>query len=447
MTLYIFSLNDIELRIYRDNLIVASEPGFALIERADNQFGESARKQIKQNPRQVNSAFWHRMNLDPLSFAGAKTSNHADLLYQQLCGLIEEAQIGPQDELVVLVRSNTSNEQLSLLLGVCNECNLCVTGLVDLSVVLLSMHSACASNLVLDSNLQSLTIGEVNCEQSDHNKMLSKKSGSELNELGLLPLMDAWLAIIADHFISDVRFDPLRIADTEQQVFNQVYNWVAEPNRSEKLKIEVHYQDITRSIEINEAVLIDKARQRYDLLLRKIGSKKNIWLTEHAAKLPGFQASLSHAGHTVMTLDQVNPFQAVLAQLPDIVCDVDQIQFVTALKAARPSSVTEVTDTSVEVQTSVPTHLLFNGFALALPQKIDITLESFRCFAVTLPGKASDYPIVVSRSAGKVEVGLGEESNWRLNQHKIQSNEMVGVGDVLMLDDKKLAFIRVEDGT
>ncbi|MBV1906610.1 MAG: hypothetical protein KUG75_11065 [Pseudomonadales bacterium] len=447
MSLYVFNLNDIDLRIYCDNKLVVSDPGFAFIEASKNNFGEQARKQVKQHPQQVNTLYWHRMNLEPLGYTGPKTSNHADLMYQQLQDLLQTADVSKKDELIVLVGSSTSNEQLSLLLGIFQECNITLTGLVDRSVALLSMHRTYAQNLVLDLSLHSLSMTEISSTQINEQQALQKSGNVELSELGFLNLMDAWLAIIADRFISETRFDPLRIADTEQQVFDQVYDWINSLPRSKLLNIEVHYQNVSRNIEINETVLIEKARQRYDLIIGQLGDKKNIWLTEPTNILPGFLMALGQAGHTVLLLDGLTPYQAVFAQLPDIVSAVDQIQFVTALKAGRPSQ-TKEPPSSGQSASNTATHVLCQGCAINLVHYPTIGPEFFSHFEVKLPGQPSEYPILITQKSGRLEIEVPPESTWSINGQRIDITQTVYPGDTIKLKDGELEFIRViEDGT
>jgi len=447
MALYVLHVNDINLRIYRDNEVLVDEPGIAHIGDETNNFGKSARNQVKQHPRQVNCTYWHRMNLDPLGFTGPRTHNHADLLYQQINGLVEIASLGDEDELVIAVRSNTSNEQLSLLLGVCQESKAQVRGLVDVSAALLSMQNAYHNNLVLDAGLQSLTVAEIALLEDDEQQSLQKTGCSEFSELGLLTLMDAWLAIIADRFVSDARFDPLRIADTEQQVFDQLYDWLTQPDRPFTLNIEVQYETVTRSIEISESVLIDKASQRYDLLLRKIGPTQNIWLTETTSLLPGLKQVLVGAGHTVTSMESVNIYQAVFAQLAEIVRESGQIQFVTALTTSNPARASTPNSLPARVQT--PTHILHRGFAVQLngSRGMQIGRESFQAFAVELPGGTEEYPISLRIGERGLHLGIPSGSGWLINDKTPGPGQELFAGDKLCLDREQLEFIRVEDGT
>jgi len=447
MALYVLNINDVNLRIYRDTELLLDEPGIALIGEQTNSFGETARKQIKQHPRQVNYTYWHRMNQDPLGFTGPLTHNHADLLYQQLGELVKRAGINDRDEFVIVVRSNTSNEQLSLLLGVCQECKIRVSGLVDVSAALLSMQSAFHNNLVLDIGLQSLTVAEIAVVENGKHQSVQKTGYSELSELGLLPLMDAWLAIIADRFVSDVRFDPLRIADTEQQVFDQVYDWLIHPDRPDTLNIEVQYETITRSIEINESVLVNKAARRYDLVQNKFGSPQCIWLTETSSLLPGFRKALTSAGHSVTNIESENIHHAIHKQLNYIVQESGPIQFVTALKTT-----SEVKRNNLDKQPDkqhAPTHILYRGLTVQLNsvQNRKFDRESFKTSAVELPGGEKDYPISLLTGSSGLKIDIPTESGWLLNNETLHANQEIFAGDRLSLGQEQLEFIRVEDGT
>ena len=48
MTSYVFDLNDIELRILRDGTTAAESTGFAFVQGANVEFGESARRRARR---------------------------------------------------------------------------------------------------------------------------------------------------------------------------------------------------------------------------------------------------------------------------------------------------------------------------------------------------------------------------------------------------------------
>ncbi len=447
MTLFVLNANDIKLCIYADSKVLAEEPGIAIIGQNGNDFGEVALKQIKQNPRHVNYMYWHRMNLDPLGFTGPRTNNHADLLYQQLRELIQRADMGDNDELVIAVRSNTSNEQLSLLLGVCQECNTKVSGLVDISVALLSRQSVYLRNLVLDTGLQSLTIAGIDVSENNAQQSVKKSQCSEITEMGLLPLMDAWLAIIADRFISDARFDPLRIADTEQQVFDQLYQWLQHPNRPHTLNIEVNYQTITRSIEISESVLIEKASQRYDLVLQKLPTAQNIWLTESSNLLPGFKEALTNAGHSVSGMETTSVYEVVSNQIQHIVRDTGEVQFITAFQIS--SSSQQFGQEKAPSAGHCPTHIVYQGLALRLRPDTQHGLirDAFKEPATKLPGGSEEYPVLLTTASRGLKIATPPGSKWLLNGATPGPEQEILAGDKLTMGQDQLEFIRVEDGT
>ena len=101
MTSNVFELNDIELGIIRDGVTVAESTGFAFVQGANVEFGDTARRRARLHPRQANNQYWHRLALDPLQVRGPNLANMADLVYRQLRDLTSRAGIARNDALIV----------------------------------------------------------------------------------------------------------------------------------------------------------------------------------------------------------------------------------------------------------------------------------------------------------------------------------------------------------
>ena len=97
MTTYVLDMNDSELRIARVGNdayeVIAQSTGFALIEDRTILFGDTALKQFRLHPRQINNQFWNRLSMDPLAVRGPNTANHADLVYRHFDELVRQAAV------------------------------------------------------------------------------------------------------------------------------------------------------------------------------------------------------------------------------------------------------------------------------------------------------------------------------------------------------------------
>ena len=125
----------------------------------------------------------------------------------------------------------------------------------------------------------------------------------EIAELGLTNLLDAWANVIADRFVRDARFDPLSIAATDQQLYNQLYEWLRNPARPREFSIDIEQGGSPRRAELNSDALIDKALPRYRMLDRHAESA-TIFLSHRAARLPGLADHLCLTAARVVSLDR-----------------------------------------------------------------------------------------------------------------------------------------------
>ncbi|MCX7063561.1 MAG: hypothetical protein NT024_03115, partial [Proteobacteria bacterium] len=288
MAAYVLDMNDSELRIARiggeAHDVVAQSMGFALIEDRVIRFGQAALQLFRLHPRQVNNQFWNRLSTDPLPSRGPNTANHADLVYRHFQELVRDGAITGDDEFVIATPGTTTNEQLGLLLGI------------------------------------ALT-------RTDG---LARQRVDEIAELGLTNLLDAWVNVIADRFVRDARFDPLSIASTDQQVYNQLYAWLQDPARPRDFSIDIDHRGALRHTEMNIETLIDRVTPRYRMLDRH-AEAATVFLSHRAARLPGLTEHLAPRAARVVLLDRMDLFRGVAAHQSLIRSDPQSLRLITRL--------------------------------------------------------------------------------------------------------------------
>jgi hypothetical protein len=311
MTTFVLDLNDSELRIARigaDNLeVVAHSTGFALINERLIVLGEGAVQQFRLQPRQASNQFWNRLSTDPLPVKGPDAVNFADLVFRHLSELVAIAGIGATDELYIAVPGTTTAEQLGLLVGIALETGVTVTGLIDSAVAASSLHIATTPLLYIDVFLHRAVVTELSVENGT-----ARQRVQEITELGLGSLMDAWVNVIADRFVRDTRFDPLSIAATDQQLYNQLRGWLQQSLLIPELSVEIEHQGTLRRADLPSEALIAKVIPRYRLLERNAGGS-TILLSHRAARLPGLSEHLSGSGISLSIVDPLEMFRGVAA--------------------------------------------------------------------------------------------------------------------------------------
>src|SRR5690606_8064319 len=109
------------------------EPGFAHVERGRIVTGEEARRVSRLKPRQTSSRFWSALSLDAGSAGADVGKSAAELAYAQLDAIWKRTGSGAED-VVLVVPGGYGREQLGLLLGLAQECEIPVRALVDAAV-------------------------------------------------------------------------------------------------------------------------------------------------------------------------------------------------------------------------------------------------------------------------------------------------------------------------
>ena len=125
-------INDAGLAVANESQVLAVEPGFARIEGGKIVTGEQARARARLQPRQTSSRFWSALSMEPGSGIEGRNSS-AELAFAQLDALWKRFGARASDVLLV-VPGNLRGEQLGLLLGLAQECDMPVRALVDAAV-------------------------------------------------------------------------------------------------------------------------------------------------------------------------------------------------------------------------------------------------------------------------------------------------------------------------
>jgi hypothetical protein len=446
MATFVFDLNDSELRIARIGAdsaeVVAQSTGFAMIDGRSIRFGDAAMQQFRLHPRQINNQFWNRLNTDPLAVRAPDTANHADLVYRHFSELVREAAIGDGDELVIATPGTTSNEQLGLLLGIATEARVTVSGLVDNAVVASISHPSPKRALHLDVFLHRSVVTEMT-KTADG---LARQRIEEVSELGFANLSDAWVNVIADRFVRDARFDPLSIAATDQQLYNQLHAWLADPARLREFGIDVDHRGSLRRVELNVEALIDKVAPRYRMLDR-LADTATVFLSHRAARLPGLPEHLAGVAARVVVLDRMDSFRGVAQHQSLIRSDPNALRLVTRLPAQAIIGVDRdappaVPPTALRLPPERPTHVLLGSDAVAIGQSLTLDREGF-------PELPQDFPrdavqIVVGNSA--VQLKLRDGVAAMLDGDSAQSGTAISKGAVLDVAGIRFQLIRTRSG-
>ncbi len=356
----LLELNDAEVRLSRDGEFVYRQPGIAHVGSQQCLFGLEALRIARLHPQQANQQYFARLNADPLPVPGKLAANHADLVYLHLLEInaciggakpATAPEVGIPDSpkadggpprrgirlpwkakrqsgfgaetqsassrparslgesraangtsgLVVAVPGSLTTDQLGVLLGISQEAGLDIRGFVDSAVLMASVASLPPHCWLLDLHLTRGCLTELRTDDE-----VSQAGVEELPGCGLVSCLDGWANLLADRFVQDTRFDPLHAADTEQQLFDQLYDWAQAGRHGNPadgdFAAEIRHDGHERRAQVSAKALHEKLLQRFQQLTQKLPDNAQVLVAPRTASVPGLMPGLGELGFQAESL-------------------------------------------------------------------------------------------------------------------------------------------------
>ena len=433
----VLDLNDVEIVLSRDGETVYREPGVAFVDKDGAVFGHEALSRSRLHPRQSHNEFWQRLNGDPVSPPGKGVATQADLVYLQLLAMRDALDLGPpgadRPTLVVAAPGTVTSEQFAVLLGIADEAGFEVRTIVDAAVAATCLLPLSGSCRLLDLSLHRGLVTHLDVDP-EHGTV-RRTSVDEIPAIGLASLIEGWVDVVADRFVDGTRFDPLRIAETEQRVFDQVAAGVESGDA--ELSIEVVHDEVARRVTVARHALGEKSRQRYELLARSIGDPATLVIAHRMRRLPGLAGFLQDAGHELLPL-------APDAVLNGIAESPEHIQSEATPEDDRAGArlVTSLPSRGAEsrgrISREPPTHLLCGPVAIPLA---DTT------FARDHPGCKGSPGFRILRADRSFSVAPTDGADVVLNGSHIDFEHPAEAGDRIVAGGQEFQLISVLRGT
>lgn len=209
----LLDLADSNLQLWHGDKHIQS-PGYALLDKGGFVFGHEARRAARVRPRDINTQFWWRLGTEPLQPPMGHARHTGDLAHAHLTDL--HACADEPGEILFAVPGSMPHEQLSLLLGIAQQCPFQAAGLVNRSVALASLHGGAETMVHLELQLHQAMVYFIAAEDA----IWTLESQQSLPGCGLLQLQERLVETIAAAFVRQARFDPRRKANSEQDLYD-----------------------------------------------------------------------------------------------------------------------------------------------------------------------------------------------------------------------------------
>ena len=445
MDIGILELNDAGLRLSLGNEQSTASPGYATIEGDNLLLGTQAMQRARLNPLYTNSQFWHRLSAEPLSVHNSRYRHHADLAYSQL--LAVHSEVPDCKKVVFALPGNFTREQMSLLLGIVDQCPFDAVGLVDSAVAASALDAKPGICLHVDAQLHQCVFTLLNVDGS-----ISRKNIEVLPSAGLLALRDRFAKSIADQFVDQSRFDPLHSAVTEQSIYDQLPNWLAQSFEQTDMILEV----AGKTAKISRNQLIAPLKQHFEqignLALKLMPGRGQMLVGNQLARLPGFMTTLTQLSEsklsespTALTDDAV--VRGVQSNMSKIVNSNGNLAFVQSLpinQSVQSTTTTSPAESTFAAAQQMPaTHVLVNNRAYALGNS-PLFINANSSLSISAQASAETIGILQRQGATISLLPQGKKNLYR-NQQPLLDNSAIYSGDKITAEgvSGQLQFIEV----
>lgn len=375
MSTLAIDINDAELVIADRTGVLASEPGYAALSGDVVVAGAGAYAQVRLKPRQTSNRYWDDLSLEPGSAGIDAADSSAELAFAQLNSLWKRFR-GTHTDVVLVVPGHYTREQLGLLLGLAQECEMPVRAMIDAGVAA-SAHPYPGHQLIyVDAGLH--RVSATLLEQGDD---VSAEPEQALNGVGLASLIDLWAKRVAEIFVLQTRFDPFHSADSEQLVYDRLPEWLTTLQDQGHAEFRLPHHSEEHCVEVKRDQLLGVADGFYRAVVQLIsqcrtaGASLVVQLSHRLLPLPGVVSELMRLDDAqIAPLDSGAAALGALGSLDEIAPSGGQVKLLRRLpwrgEAIHLDS-GKRKDAEAVPQASKPalpeaTHVVYRGVAYAI---------------------------------------------------------------------------------
>jgi hypothetical protein len=430
-------INDAGITVLDADKVLYREPGFALLDDDKLTTGSPAFSQARVKPRRIHNEYWSNLQTAPLPDRRFQHLSAADLVSRQLEQIwTRVADSG--DRIVVAVPAYMRTDSLGLLLGIATELKVPIVALVDAAVAAtrreyrgaVPVHvDLCSHSTVLTRLAQS---GQAQVDRS-----------AVIDASGMITLYDAWIALIAEAFVQQSRFDPLHTAETEQMLQDSLQGWLSAASVSTSVTLEIEYRGIKHRAEVESLELVAAAAPIYHRIVSKLRALYRadetpaLQLSDRAARTPGLADILTaRVGGEIFLLEPGATARGLLSRCREMQRGEDAVSLIRQLPWDQAPVVLKESDT-IRLG-GQPTHLLFDNTAYAIDEQ-PLTLGSQPSAGERFIDLQQDMPGVSRRHCslqqenGQCIVRDSSRYGTFLNGHRIDGSAVLQVGDLIRL--------------
>jgi FHA domain len=360
------ALDDRNVCLAREGAVLVGAPSAVFDGGSAEPAGSNAWHALRRHPTTISTRHLGQVLSQPEASARAAALVAAELS-RHLAG--HPPLDGEHAWIVAPVRSDPSG--LGNVLGIAQSLGLTVDGFVDAAAVTVASLRSLRSAVVLELGLHHAAAAAV-----DTTGQARRRRAAVSDQGGLVELYEAWLAFISTAMVKRTRFDPFTNAQTEQQLFDALPALTRQAAETGSTTAAVANGDARFEVSLSRDQFAEAAQPIYRELIRMLhalrpaGAEVTLVLADSVAALPGFRELLQQfIGCELIVV--ADGFAAAATSLLDLpAAGGEAVHLLRRLPLREQTGLaTQVSRETLGrggVGAAIPSHLLFDGRAVAL---------------------------------------------------------------------------------
>ena len=464
MSTLAIDINDANLIVADESGILAMEPGYALVADGAVLSGNDAYAQARVKPRESSNRYWENLSLEEGSAGIEGVSNTAQLAFAQLDDLWKRYG-GPDKDVLLVVPDYYSREQLGLLLGLAQECNMRVRSLLNAAVAASARAYPGQQLVYLDAGLH--RVSATILEQGDD---VAARTEKAIDGVGLASLMDLWAKRVAEIFVLSTRFDPFHGAASEQLVYDRLPGWLHTLDEQDRAELQLPHGGKEVSVEVERKQLVGVASGFYRALVqllaqcRNAGDRLVVQVSHRLLGLPGVLTELARLDDAlIQTLPVGEAALGALQSLGDIAPSDGQVKLLKRLPWREAGGLSSPPETQApapkidepkQQSASVATHIVYRGVAIPIDARGVVIGREIHDGRRTIVlngdhGGVSRSHCELVRRDGQLTLSDLSQYGTYINEKRVSGIETVQPADVIRIGSpgEELQAITVEEAS
>ena len=366
----ILVLNDQNILLFTSEGEVVSEPGFAALSQHGITTGQQARNSAWLEPQNNHCNYWYQINQRPIKPTQKWARHNADIAYAQLKSMFAKA--SGTRQLMLFVPGHFSDEQTALIAAIIKAHSIDVISITNSALLLGARDDS--EHIVVEITLHQAIVSSVRCSNANTKWFSQVLHQQVIPDTGTNQIHNTLARYISDKFIQQHRYDPLHNSNGEQALHNNLNKWINALGQRQKLLVTVDSDGGELSISLQRDEIIQLLTQRLSALKTALAqtAANNIILSGDANFLADYLP--------MFVFEDVS--RSNLALIDEIFTQPSHWDAPSTSLIRNQSLTRDISDSDIasfnHVEQSLPTHILLDGQAWPISEKLSIHYHNNR---------------------------------------------------------------------